>query len=52
MLQQIERQGFQKPSPIQAHSWPILLSGKDMIGISQTGSGIYIGNLLSHIECR
>ncbi|XP_026463088.1 probable ATP-dependent RNA helicase DDX43 isoform X2 [Ctenocephalides felis] len=39
MLQQIERQGFQKPSPIQAHSWPILLSGKDMIGISQTGSG-------------
>lgn len=30
---------FTKPSPIQAYSWPILLAGKDMVGIAETGSG-------------
>ena len=30
---------FTKPTPIQAYSWPILLAGKDMVGIAETGSG-------------
>ncbi|CAO2819711.1 unnamed protein product [Amaranthus hypochondriacus] len=30
---------FDKPSPIQSHSWPFLLDGRDFIGIAQTGSG-------------
>ena len=30
---------FKKPSPIQAQSWPIVLSGHDMVGIAATGSG-------------
>ena len=30
---------FQAPTPIQAQGWPIALSGKDMVGIAQTGSG-------------
>lgn len=30
---------FAKPSPIQSHSWPFLLDGRDFIGIAQTGSG-------------
>ena len=30
---------FQKPSPIQAQSWPIIMSGHDMVGIAATGSG-------------
>eukprot|EP00756_Hemistasia_phaeocysticola_P064667 Hpha_TRINITY_DN7982_c0_g1::TRINITY_DN7982_c0_g1_i1::g.146191::m.146191/K14811/DBP3; ATP-dependent RNA helicase DBP3 len=30
---------FTAPSAIQAQSWPILMAGKDMIGISKTGSG-------------
>ena len=30
---------FQKPSPIQAQSWPIVMSGRDMVGIAATGSG-------------
>ena len=30
---------FEKPSPIQAQCWPIVLSGKDTIGIAKTGSG-------------
>ncbi|KAK1261503.1 DEAD-box ATP-dependent RNA helicase 5 [Acorus gramineus] len=30
---------FSKPSPIQSHTWPFLLDGRDLIGIAQTGSG-------------
>ena len=30
---------FQKPSPIQSQSWPVVLSGHDMVGIAATGSG-------------
>lgn len=30
---------FKRPSPIQAQSWPVLLSGRDLIGIAKTGSG-------------
>ena len=30
---------FKNPSPIQAHSWPFLLDGRDVIGIAKTGSG-------------
>lgn len=41
IMREIEKQGFQTPSPIQAQSWPILLSGKDLIGIAQTGTGIF-----------
>ncbi|CAK4623202.1 hypothetical protein LEN26_009249 [Aphanomyces euteiches] len=31
--------GFAAPTPIQAQCWPILTSGRDIIGIAQTGSG-------------
>ena len=30
---------FPKPTPIQAASWPYLLSGRDVIGVAETGSG-------------
>lgn len=36
---EIRKQKFEKPSPIQCQAWPVLLSGKDMIGIAQTGTG-------------
>ena len=39
VLATIAKQGFEKPSPIQAQAWPYLLSGKDLIGIAQTGTG-------------
>jgi len=32
-------EGFSKPTPIQAQCWPILASGRDVIGIAETGSG-------------
>ncbi|SCU93629.1 LANO_0E04390g1_1 [Lachancea nothofagi CBS 11611] len=30
---------FSKPTPIQAVAWPYLLSGKDVVGVAETGSG-------------
>ena len=30
---------FSKPTPIQSQCWPIIASGRDMIGIAETGSG-------------
>ncbi len=39
VLDYITRKGFQKPSPIQSQCWPLLLSGRDAIGIAATGSG-------------
>lgn len=37
------RQGFVEPTPIQAQGWPMALSGRDFVGIAQTGSGKTIG---------
>lgn len=31
--------GFDRPTPIQIQSFPVILSGKDMVGIAQTGTG-------------
>ncbi|GAV55728.1 hypothetical protein ZYGR_0AY01200 [Zygosaccharomyces rouxii] len=36
---QSEISKFPKPTPIQAVSWPYLLSGRDVIGVAETGSG-------------
>ncbi|CAK8698601.1 unnamed protein product [Clavelina lepadiformis] len=30
---------FRKPTPIQSVAWPVTLSGRNVIGIAQTGSG-------------
>ncbi len=31
--------GFERPSPIQAKAIPVLLQGRDVIGVAQTGTG-------------
>ncbi|XP_076368120.1 putative ATP-dependent RNA helicase DDX43 isoform X3 [Tachypleus tridentatus] len=46
ILDEINKQGFEHPSPVQCQSWPILLQGYDMIGIAQTGTGKTIAFLL------
>lgn len=46
VLREIRKQGFEEPSPIQCQAWPILLSGKDLIGIAQTGTGKTLAFLL------
>lgn len=37
---------FERPTIIQSVSWPIALSGRDLIGIAQTGSGKTIAFML------
>ena len=37
--QALEADGFSEPTPIQCQGWPIVLSGRDMVGVAQTGSG-------------
>src|SRR5580698_7436138 len=39
ILKAIDKLGFEKASPIQAEAIPVLLSGRDVVGQSQTGSG-------------
>lgn len=36
-MRQIQKCGFEKPTAIQAQGWPIALSGRDLVGIAQTG---------------
>ena len=31
--------GFTAPTPIQAQAWPVVLSGRDLVGLAETGSG-------------
>ncbi|KAG9350412.1 hypothetical protein AGOR_G00097870 [Albula goreensis] len=45
----ITKQNFSEPTPIQAQGWPLALSGKDMVGIAQTGSGKTLSYLLPAI---
>ncbi|GAB3031180.1 DEAD/DEAH box helicase [Bowmanella dokdonensis] len=39
LLQALEKVGYEKPSPIQAESIPLLLEGHDLLGQAQTGTG-------------
>lgn len=39
VLKAVEDMGFEEPSPIQKAAIPVALSGKDMIGQAQTGTG-------------
>src|SRR5258706_4710779 len=39
MLKAIDKLGFEKAAPIQAEAIPVLMSGSDVVGQSQTGSG-------------
>lgn len=37
LTKEIEKQNFAECTPIQAQGWPIALSGKNMVGVAQTG---------------
>ncbi|WP_193213709.1 DEAD/DEAH box helicase [Luteolibacter marinus] len=39
LLAAVEALGFERPSPIQAKAIPVALSGRDILGLSHTGSG-------------
>ena len=39
ILKAVEREGYEVPSPIQEKAIPMLLSGRDLLGCAQTGTG-------------
>lgn len=39
IISYIQKKSFTKPTAIQSQCWPLLLSGRDCIGIASTGSG-------------
>ncbi|MCL4124552.1 UNVERIFIED_CONTAM: hypothetical protein GTU68_009887, partial [Idotea baltica] len=52
LMKAIRKSEYTQPTPIQAQSVPIALSGRDIIGIAKTGSGktaAFIWPLLVHI---
>jgi len=49
LLYELKKAGFERPTPIQAQGWPMALSGRDMIGIAETGSGKTVAYLIPGI---
>lgn len=39
VLSALEKVGYETPSPIQAETIPLLLEGRDVVGLAQTGTG-------------
>lgn len=46
IMQEIVKQGFDQPTAIQSQGWPVVLSGRDLVGIAQTGSGKTLAYML------
>ncbi|RLD94872.1 MAG: ATP-dependent helicase, partial [Bacteroidetes bacterium] len=46
VLQALGDLGIENPTPIQSEAYPLILSGKDMVGIAQTGTGKTFAYLL------
>lgn len=45
-LDAIDNLGYEKPTPIQMQALPVIMSGRDVIGVAKTGSGKTIAFLL------
>ena len=50
LVSTLHREGFDKPTEIQARAIPELLKGKDLIGLSQTGTGKTLAFALPILE--
>ncbi|KAH8416328.1 hypothetical protein KR222_008281 [Zaprionus bogoriensis] len=48
-MNEIRRQRYAEPTPIQAQSWPIVMSGSNLVGIAKTGSGKTLAFILPAI---
>ena len=49
LLNRIYELKYEKPTPIQSLCWPTLLSGTNMVGVAQTGSGKTMGFVIPMI---
>lgn len=50
ILNNIQRKGFKHPTPIQRKTIPLLLEGKDVVGMARTGSGKTAAFVLPMLE--
>jgi ATP-dependent RNA helicase DeaD len=50
LLEAVEILGYERPSPIQAMAIPLALEGKDLVGLSETGSGKTAAFLLPALQ--
>ena len=39
IVRAVEREGYTTPTGIQAEAIPVLLTGRDLVGLAQTGTG-------------
>jgi ATP-dependent helicase YprA (DUF1998 family) len=52
ILQALKKAGFTEPLPIQAQALPVIMSGRDCIGVATTGSGktlAFVLPMLRHV---
>nr|KAG5704149.1 hypothetical protein BaRGS_009679 [Batillaria attramentaria] len=52
VLESLKKHNYENPTPIQAQALPVIMSGRDMIGIAKTGSGktlAFVLPMLRHI---
>ena len=55
ITQQFKKAGFAKPTTIQSVAWPLVLSGRDVVVLAETGSGktlVFILPALVHINAQ
>lgn len=46
----VKELGFTSPTPVQSAAFPVILSGRDVVGIAQTGTGKTLAYLLPIIQ--
>ena len=42
-MQHVLTSSYKEPTPVQAQAWPIVLSGRDVVSVAKTGSGVTRG---------
>ena len=50
ILKAVEEAGYLKPTPLQEQAIPVVLMGRDVLGVAQTGTGKTAGFTLPMIE--
>lgn len=46
----IDELGFERPTPVQQQAYPVIMSGKNVVGIAQTGTGKTLAYLLPILQ--